>query len=162
MASLFFYFGLREMRMQLFIYASKSKRKVLRNVFESVIIGHSKIGEGWHLNMPSPDKKRVSYFADPDAYNQLQYFVSQYPERWSSTNEFLRAAVAHYVAHLNGDYDLPVLEIQRLHQFHDQLAANTSSIDNMSDIVVNMYKSLMRLMRGGNYLLDSSDDDGEL
>lgn len=107
------------------------------------------------------ETKRVSYFADPDEYNQLQYFIKSYPQKWSSLSEFVRLAVAHYVAFLNGDYELPTLEQQRLNQLIDAITVLSSNVGSLQDITTNGFDSLLQLTRGTNYLLDY-DDDGEL
>ena len=105
--------------------------------------------------------RRVSFFATPDEYNQLRYFISQYPHRWPSTNEFIRAATTHYISFLNQDYDLPALEIQRLNQLVDTITVLSSNVGSLQDVVTHGFDSLLQLTRGSNYLLEL-DDDGEL
>ena len=105
--------------------------------------------------------RRVSFFATPDEYNQLRYFISQYPQRWPSTSDFIRAATAHYISFLNQDYDLPALEIQRLNQLVDTITVLSSNVGSLQDVVTHGFDSLLQLTRGSNYLLEI-DDDGEL
>jgi len=105
--------------------------------------------------------RRVSFFATPDEYNQLRYFISQSPQRWSSASDFIRAATAHYISFLNQDYDLPALEIQRLNQLVDTITVLSSNVGSLQDVVTHGFDSLLQLTRGSNYLLEI-DDDGEL
>jgi len=104
---------------------------------------------------------RISFFATPDENNQLEYFVSAHKDRWQTKADFVRAAVIDYIAHLNGDYDLPTLEIQRLNQLIDTITTLSSNVGSLQDITVNGFGSLLELTRGSNYLVNY-DDDGEI
>ena len=60
----------------------------------------------------------------------------------------------------NLDYDLPTLEIARLNELVDQVAALAKNSANLERVVTTGFDSLIGLTRGDNYLLD--DEDGEL
>jgi len=106
---------------------------------------------------------RLNLRISPDERNQINYFLSAYPNKWASANEFMRAAVVNYIAFLNGDYKLPSLEQQRLNQLVDGFAVLSSNIGALQEVVTSGFSSLMHVTRGGNYLLDySNSEDGEL
>lgn len=105
--------------------------------------------------------RRVSFFATPDEYNQLQYFISQHPQKWPGASDFISAATVHYIGFLNQDYDLPALEIQRLNQLIDTITVLSSNVGSLQDVVTHGFDSLWQLTRGSNYLLEI-DDSGEL
>jgi len=99
----------------------------------------------------------------PDERNQIDYFLSQYPHKWASANEFMRAAVGNYIAFLNGNYKLPNLEQQRLNQLIDGFYSLSSAFGSLEGIVTSGFESLMHVTRGSNYLLDySMNENGEL
>ena len=99
----------------------------------------------------------------PDERNQIDYFISQYPHRWTSANEFMRAAVGNYIAFLNGNYKLPDLEQQRLNQLIEGFHGLSSTIGSLESVLISGFESLMHVTRGSNYLLDQSmHEDGEL
>jgi len=106
---------------------------------------------------------RLSFFATPDEYNQVQYFLSRHPHKWGSANEFLRAATSQYIAFINGDYKLPNLEQQRLNQLIDGFHSLSSTVGSLESVLISGFESLMHVTRGSNYLLDCSvNENGEL
>ena len=110
--------------------------------------------------MPSK-KKRISYFAEPDEANQLEYFLATYPERWPSESELVREAVKYYISFINQDFELATLEQQRLNQLIDIIATLSADFNSLESVVTEGFKSLLTLTRGDNYLINV-DDDGEL
>ncbi|MEU7155992.1 hypothetical protein AB0A98_06045 [Streptomyces chrestomyceticus] len=95
----------------------------------------------------SPDyKQRAEYWADKRAF--------------SSVNEYVAEAVIEKIRRENLDYDLPTLEIARLNELVDQVAALATNSANLERVVTTGFDSLIGLTRGDNYLLD--EEDGEL
>lgn len=90
-------------------------------------------------------KERASYWADKANI---------------SVNEYLVEAIEEKIRRENGDYDLPTLEIARLNQIIDQMAALSTNVGNLERVTVTGFDSLMGLTRGDNYLLDA--EDGEI
>lgn len=82
------------------------------------------------------------------------------PRHGESYNEYIAVAVEQRIARENGDYDLPLLEQQRLNQMLDQLKGLTSTVDNLQLIVNAGFSSVLGLARGDSYLTDAKD--GEL
>lgn len=90
-------------------------------------------------------KERAAYWADKAGI---------------SVNEYMAEAVEEKIRRENGDYDLPTLEIARLNQLVDEMAALTTNVGNLETVTLTGFNSLMGLTRGDNYLLD--DEDGEI
>lgn len=81
-------------------------------------------------------------------------------EGYPSVNEFMAEAIEEKIARMNGDYDLPSLEIMRLNQLVDEMKSMATSNASLTKIVTAGFEALMGLTRGDSYLLD--DDSGEL
>lgn len=79
-----------------------------------------------------------------------------------SVNEFMVLAVEEKIARVNGDYDLPALEVQRLNQIIDELRAMSTNVTNLESVVTNGFDSLLGLTRGDSYLQDAEDGELEL
>lgn len=77
-----------------------------------------------------------------------------------SVNEYISEALEEKIRRENGDYDLPTLEIARLNQVIDQMAALSTNVANLELVTINGFDSLMGLTRGDNYLLDP--EEGEI
>lgn len=77
-----------------------------------------------------------------------------------SVNEFISDSIDHYIAWLNGDFQLPTLEVQRFNQLIEHIDALDSSIKNEQEMIAHGFNSLLGLTRGDNYLLEQ--DSGEL
>ena len=106
---------------------------------------------------PKPERVRKWLRLHPDTVQRVQY--------WSSKNdlteqEFLELAVEEKIARMNGDYDLPTLEIQRLNQLLDEMKSLSTNIANLERVSTTGFDSLLGLTRGDSYLLD--DENGEL
>lgn len=71
-----------------------------------------------------------------------------------SENDFVRDAIELNIRHANGDYDLPTAEIQRLNQLIEIIGSLSSNIQNLEDVTVNGFNSLISLTRGDNYLMN--------
>ena len=102
-------------------------------------------------------KYRFTASVDEDTYERVRYWASKSS---LSINEWLREAIELYIRYLNKDYDLPVLEIQRLNQLIDSISVLSSNVGSLEKVIVSGFDSLISLTRGDNYLLD--EDDGEL
>ncbi|MGW5928802.1 hypothetical protein ACWF2L_21515 [Streptomyces anulatus] len=102
--------------------------------------------QGMFVRLSSNDKQRAEYWADKRGF--------------SSVNEYVAEAVVDKIRRENLDYDLPTLEIARLNELVDQVAALAKNSANLERVVTTGFDSLIGLTRGDNYLLD--DEDGEL
>ncbi|MGW2984087.1 hypothetical protein [Streptomyces goshikiensis] len=102
--------------------------------------------QGMFIRLDPDDKQRAEYWADKRGF--------------SSLNEYVAEAVAEKIRRENLDYDLPTLEIARLNELVDQVAALARNQANLERVVTAGFDSLIGLTRGDNYLLD--DEDGEL
>ncbi|WP_434598222.1 hypothetical protein [Streptomyces sp. A5-4] len=102
--------------------------------------------QGMFVRLSSDDKQRAEYWADKRGF--------------SSVNEYVAEAVVEKIRRENLDYDLPTLEIARLNELVDQVAALAKNSANLERVVTTGFDSLIGLTRGDNYLLD--DEDGEL
>lgn len=104
--------------------------------------------------------ERVRKYArlSPDDDARLRYWAQS---RGISESEFIEEAVRYYIAHLNGDYDLPTLEQQRLNQLTDAIVELVAADRSLSAVVTNGFKSLLVMTRGENYLMDAEVGDFE-
>ncbi|MFE6939567.1 hypothetical protein [Streptomyces chartreusis] len=102
--------------------------------------------QGMFVRLAPDDKQRAKYWADKRGF--------------SSVNEYVAEAVVEKIRRENLDYDLPTLEIARLNELVDQVAALAKNSANLERVVTTGFDSLIGLTRGDNYLLD--DEDGEL
>ncbi|WP_338675976.1 hypothetical protein V1460_25630 [Streptomyces sp. SCSIO 30461] len=102
--------------------------------------------QGMFIRLAPDTKQRAEYWADKRGF--------------SSLNEYVAEAVAEKIQRENLDYDLPTLEIARLNELVDQVAALAKNSANLERVVTMGFDSLIGLTRGDNYLLD--DEDGEL
>jgi len=108
----------------------------------------------------SPPLKRVARKVrlHPDVDQRAEYWAARAGFR--SVNEFMALAIEEKIARMNGDYDLPSLEIQRLNQLLDEMRSISTGVGNLEQVVTNGFDSLLGLTRGDSYLQDA--DDGEL
>jgi putative uncharacterized protein cgl1852 len=102
----------------------------------------------------SSDTKRMTVRLDSAEYETVRFWSSKIG---ISENDFVREAIALKIRHVNGDYDLPTAEIQRLNQLIDLIGSLSSNISNLEDVTVSGFQSLISLTRGDNYLLDNDD-----
>ncbi len=102
-------------------------------------------------------RKRVAVRLHPDTAERVEYWSDK---DGVSANEWIAEAVEERIARMNGDYDLPTLEIARLTQLVDNQRAMTANLANLERVVVSMSESILGLVRGDNYLMD--DESGEL
>lgn len=91
-----------------------------------------------------------------DDRDKLAYFAAKHD---MSNNAYLAQALREKIERENGDYDLPTLEIARLHQITDEMRALTISVANLTTVVHRGFDALIGLTRGDSYLLDEGDDD---
>lgn len=99
--------------------------------------------------------KRVYPRFTPDDYERIRYWASQ---RGVSEGEFVREATLDYLRHINGDYDIPRFEQQRLNQLVAAVSELVATNKVMTDTISDGFNSLFGLTRGDNYLLDDSED----
>lgn len=100
---------------------------------------------------------RFTASVDDETYQNVTYWAKK---NGISVNELLRDAIAMYIARQNKDYDLPVLEVQRLNQLIDSMTVLSSNVKSLEKVTVSGFDSLISLTRGNNYLLEP--EDGEL
>lgn len=101
--------------------------------------------QGIFIRLSTPEKERAAYWAEKRGY--------------SSTAEYIAEAVSEQIRRENLDYDLPTLEIARLNELVDQVAALSRNQANIERVVTAGFESLLGLTRGDNYLLDAEDGD---
>lgn len=70
---------------------------------------------------------------------------------YKTTKDFIDAAVKHFIAYKNGDYQLPNAETQRLNQIITAITALTKQNEVLTNTINNAFSTLLRL----------SDDDNE-
>lgn len=99
----------------------------------------------------STTRKQVLVRLHPDVKERLDYWAAK---RGVAANEYITDAIEAAIARENGDYDLPTLEIARLNQLVDQMAALSTNAANLEKVVTSGFDSLLGLTRGDNYLLD--------
>ncbi|HEU5223057.1 MAG TPA: hypothetical protein VFU07_05175 [Candidatus Lumbricidophila sp.] len=102
-------------------------------------------------------RRSVKILLHPDTVERGDYWAAR---EGLSRNEYMALAVEEKIARANGDYDLPVLEIQRLNQLIDEIKAISTNITNLETVTVSGFDSLLGLTRGDSYLLDA--EEGEL
>ncbi|MDW6058167.1 hypothetical protein SAZ11_08695 [Streptomyces sp. FXJ1.4098] len=94
---------------------------------------------------------------DPDDKQRAEYWAGK--RGFSSVNAYVAEAVVEKIRRENLDYDLPTLEIARLNELVDQIAALAKNSANLERVVTTGFDSLIGLTRGDSYLLD--DEGGE-
>lgn len=98
------------------------------------------------LRLHADDKQRADYWADRRGY--------------SSTNEYMAEAVIEKIRRENFDYDLPTLEIARMNQLVDEVAALSRNQANLERVMTSGFDAIIGLTRGENYLRDQ--EEGQL
>jgi hypothetical protein len=106
---------------------------------------------------PKPDRVRKWLRLHPDTVQRVQYWSAK---RELTEQEFYEQAVEEKIARMNGDYDLPTLEILRLNQLVDEMKTLSTNVANLERVSTTGFDSLLGLTRGDSYLLD--DENGEL
>lgn len=107
--------------------------------------------------MSERKSKRVTVRVDPDTYKHLEYWAAR---KECSISEYLLDAINEKIAHENGNYDLPKLEVARLNQLVDTITVLSSDVQSLESIIISGFDSLLGLVKGDNYLLES--EDGEI
>lgn len=105
----------------------------------------------------SVDGNRVRVYGrvSPDTRERVKYWADA---RNQSEGDFVSDAIEFFISHLNGDYDLPTLEIERLNQLTDVIVELTTADRALSAVVTNGFDALLSMARGTNYLLE--EDEG--
>lgn len=107
------------------------------------------------MKSTKPGHARVTVTVPEEDFERLKYWAAKHN---ISINEYVRDAIVLSIRHENKDYDLPTLEIQRLNQLVESLAALSSNIHSLEGVVTSGFESLIGLTRGDNYLLEHQDD----
>lgn len=105
--------------------------------------------------MASKETHRVTLRIPDDDFATLKYWAER---RGVTINEYLIDSMYSQISRENGDYDLPKAEVIRLNQLQDMIAANSADLDNLKDIIISGFESLIGLTRGDNYLLEEDED----
>lgn len=104
------------------------------------------------------ERRRVAFRIHPDTYERVKYWAARGEV---SVNEWMADAVEGAISRANGDYDLPTLEIARLNQIVDEVAALSQNVASLEAVLTSVGGSILGLAKGDNYLMDESED-GEL
>lgn len=104
-----------------------------------------------------PERVRKWMRLHPDTIEQVSYWREKHE---LTEQEYLALAVEEKVARENGDFDVPVLGVQRLNELIDRVEGLTTSHVNLEKITVAGFESLLGMTRGDSYLMD--EEDGEL
>ena len=106
----------------------------------------------------SPTRRRAVFRCSPETYARAEYWAER--KGYASVNELVGDALEAYIARINGDYDLPTLEIARLNQLVDAVVGLSANVANLQTVVQTGQDSLLGLVHGENYLLDANIDAG--
>lgn len=79
------------------------------------------------------DYQRIRYWAEHEGLKPAQFVVE---------------ATLHYIDEMNGNYDLPKLEIQRLNQLVDTTSSLTVAIEALVDVCSNGFSTMQQLATG--------------
>lgn len=102
------------------------------------------------------ETKRVTATVTSDTFARLQYWSDK---KGISINQFLNEAIDKAIAYENQDYPLPTFEQARLNQLIDQMAAMSSNMRSLENVITSGFDSLLGLTRGDNYLLEYQDGE---
>lgn len=102
------------------------------------------------------DAKRVTLRFDEDTVAMIKHWAKK---EGMDFNEFVRDAVEFRIKWLLKDYPIPAMEIQRLNQLVDGIAALSSNVHSLEGVVTSGFDSLLGLTRGDNYLLEADGGD---
>lgn len=101
------------------------------------------------------DKKQVNLVLSQEEYDRLVYWAKKED---LTISEYLRQSIELSIRVAVGDYDLPRLEVQRLNQLIDAMAALSSNVGSLEQVVQSGFTTLLGLTRGDAYLLDEGDE----
>lgn len=103
-----------------------------------------------------PASHRVTATLTEDEFQVVSYWAKRHG---CSINAYFHDAILLAIQRENRDYDLPVLEAQRLNQVIDALKVLSENVGSLEGVVVSGFDSLLGLTRGDNYLLEPEDGD---
>lgn len=92
------------------------------------------------VRLNEKDYERLAYWAEKKGYD---------------INAFIPVLLDRYVGIENGDYELPVLEVQRLNQLVELISVMSRNIQSLETITVNGFDSLLQLTHGDSYFVDA-------
>lgn len=98
------------------------------------------------FRLSAEEKQRAEYWADKRGF--------------ASVNDYVADALDEKIRRENGDYDLPTLEMARLAQLVDLVKSMEVNQNNLEQVILTGFESLLSMTRGDSYLLD--EEDGEL
>lgn len=104
-----------------------------------------------------PPRERIAIRVHPDTLERARYWASRKDQ---SLNEWIVEAIEERISRINLDYDLPTLEQARLNQLIDLIQSQSTTLENLEQVIIKTGDSITGLARGDNYLLVS--EDGEL
>ena len=94
------------------------------------------------LRMPKDVHEKLKYWADKKEY---------------SVNDFVPMLVDYYAAIQYGDYELPVLETQRVNQLIELVGVLHKDIQALQGLIIEGFNNLLKLTHGDNYLLEAQE-----
>lgn len=97
------------------------------------------------MSKSKSDEFRVYPRFTEEDYERIKYWASH---EGLSTSQFVVEATLHYIDEMNGNYDLPKLEIQRLNQLVDTVSALTVATSALVDVCSNGFGTMERLATG--------------
>lgn len=104
--------------------------------------------------MTSADSHRLTLRISESCFQKLSYWADR---EGCSINEFVPIILDKYISIMNGNYDLPSLEIQRLNQLIESMTVMSRNMQSLETVVINGFDSLLGLTRGDNYLLEAHE-----
>ena len=102
------------------------------------------------------DMKRVQVRVSDNTYERIKYWSES---KDMSINEYLLDAIDRQIRFDNKDFDYQDIFIDKMNEIIDAIEMLKQTDDNLANIVVSGFNSLLSLTRGdNNYLRDDLED----
>lgn len=102
------------------------------------------------------DMKRVQVRVSDNTYERIKYWSES---KDMSINEYLLDAIDRQIRFDNKDFDYQDIFIDKMNEIIDTIEMLKQTDDNLANIVVSGFNSLLSLTRGdNNYLRDDLED----
>lgn len=82
-------------------------------------------------------------------YVRMRYWADK---QGLSMSEFVEEAVIEHMRHLSGDYDAPLLYVQRLNELTEAIKLLIESNDSLREQSAQGFASILGVMRFGDYV----------
>ena len=109
--------------------------------------------------MAGDELKRVYSRLPETDYVRMQYWANH---EGQSASDFVAEAILERMARLSGDFNAPVLSIQRLNQLTEAIQQLIVSDQSLRDEVSQGFASILGVMRFGDYISDDIDVEVEV